>query len=132
MGIVRDSLRRRNQLIRSLDPSEAILTNQLIDDSLVAQKNIAKRIKSLKEHLKLAKGQTKKLLLEQLEEQENQWFQLHRDSYINSCKRGSILSLDALAKIPGFKGDVLYKEYVELEAKREKNRKERKDKKPKH
>ena len=94
----------------SLGQSDARLQQQMKIDKIQAVQSIASRIDNKKEFIRLAKGKAKKMLQEQLEILEQKQFQLLRNEILNACKNGGLLDMKKLQKVPGFKGDILYKQ----------------------
>lgn len=91
----------------SLAQSEARLQQEMVTDKIRAVKQNAAQIKKTKDFLKKARKDSKaqKLLQKQLENLEQEQFELLRDEILNECKDSAGLIDEAkLARFPGSSG----------------------------
>ena len=94
----------------TFNQTEEQLQKLIQTDKIRAVKNIAQKIDNKKEFIKKAKGADKERMKKELSDLEAEQFQLLRNEILNACKVSGLLDMKKLSRVPGFKGDILYKQ----------------------
>ena len=81
---------------------EALLQEEFGNDKIRALQNIAQKIHNKESFIKQSKGEAKKMLAEQLEDLEQEQFELLRNEILNACKDSAgLLDMKKLRKVKG-------------------------------